>query len=372
MPSIDGRPTTRRALLASLGAASVSLAGCGSLLAPAQQRWSHSLDGSPQGPPVLAGGVVLVRTLGRDRETGHLTAVARGSGEEVWSVEVPPGVSLGVFESGAAATSAGVAFVGGATSLTALDVATGDELFSVPVGIEGAYRGPSVVPDDDGVVVSTAEGPLLALTPDGEERWRSEVALDPPVSTGGVTTVGTEREPEGNDARAVVGVRTDSGEERWRVPWGEWDVAGVAVDGDRVHTTGPDLRTYDAGTGKRLRRFDFGSAEWATTPPVFGGRDAFFVGTGVPFAETEYGTVYPFDTTLSLEYRIEEPVRDLTVDGLETYYVAVGTEVRAVDPESVSPRWQVNVTADRLTAGDGVCFAITRGEDAALVALADE
>lgn len=196
------------------------------------------------------------------------------------------------------------------------------------------------------------------------------MALDPPVATGVVTTVGTEREPGEKDARALVGVRADTGEERWRVPWGEWDVAGVAVNRDRVHVTGPDLRTYDASEGERLRRFDFGSAEWATTPPVFAGRDAFFVGTGVPYAQTEYGTVYPFDTTLSLEYRTEEPVRDLAVDGPEIYYVAVGTEVRAVTPKSVTARWRANVTADRLAAGDGVCFATTRGEDAKLVALA--
>lgn len=372
MPSDRLRPT-RRALLVSAGAAAAgSLAGCASVLAPAQQRWSYALDGLPQGPPVLAGGQVLVRTLAHDHQSGQLTAIGRGSGEEIWSVEVPTGASLGVFDSGAAATSDGMAFVGGATSLSAHDVATGDERFTVPVGVEGAYRGPSVVPDEDGVVVSTAEGGLLALTPDGEERWRSEVSLDPPVSTGVITAVGTEREPEGPDATALVGVRADSGEERWRVPFGEREIAGVAVDGDRVHVAGPDLRTYDAGSGERLRRFDFGSAELATTPPVFTGGDAFFVGTGVPFAETEYGTVYPFDTTLSLEYRTDEPVRDLAVDGLETYYVAVGTAVHAVDPKSVTARWRANVTAERLTAGDGVCFATTRGEDAKLVALADE
>lgn len=220
--------------------------------------------------------------------------------------------------------------------------------------------------------VGSLAGCTSVLAPDGEERWRSAVPLDPPVSAGVITTVGTEREPEGPDATALVGVRADSGEERWRVPFGEREIAGVAVDGDRVHVTAPDLRTYDAGDGERLRRFDFGSAEWATIPPVFSGGDAFFVGTGVPFAETEYGTVYPFDTTLSLEYRTDEPVRDLAVDSVETYYVAVGTAVHAVDPKSVTPRWRVNVIAERLTAGDGVCFATTRGEDAKLVALADE
>lgn len=312
---------------------------------------------------------MLVRTTGRERETGYLTAVGRGSGDEVWSAEVATGASLGIAKSGATATSGGVVVAGGAESLSGYDVATGEEQFTVPVGVEDGVPGASIVPDEDGVVVSTAEGGLLALDAAGEVRWRSEVPVEPPISAGLTTVAGVERADDGATVTALVGVRADSGAERWRAPLDMRDPPGLAVDGDRVHVAGERLRTFDAGDGEPRGEFDFGDDERAATPPVFGDGSAFYVGTGVRSPGPDYGTVYPFGTAIPYEYRTEDTARDLAIGGPETYYVAVGTEVHAVNPRTVTADWRVEVTASRLAADDGGCFATTRGEDARLVAL---
>lgn len=362
MPSYP--PNTRRAFLASVGAAT-GLAGCSSLLAPGRQRWAYDLVGSPNGAPVVTAGTVLVRTTGADE--GRLTAVGRGSGEEAWSVPATRG-PYGV------AVSEGTVLVGGRESLVGLDLASGEELFTVPEGTPLTNHSPTLVADESGFVVLRRQGGLLALAPDGEERWRTDTRVGGPLATGLVITVAAEYEPETGDLLALRGFRAETGEPRWRVPVDIDRFRGVGVAGDRVYTAGPDVRAYDAGDGTERWIFSLGSDEEAFTPPVFADGGGFYVGTGVRWSDRDYGTAHRFagaPPTIGYEYRTERAVSGLATGDDDCLFAAVGDTVRRVDIETMTTRWQVPLDPRSLAAAGDTCYVIPH-ERGRLLALADD
>lgn len=365
-------PTTRRALLASLGAAGLgSLAGCATVDRLRHRRWSSDVPGRPLAAPVLAGGQVIVHSE-REDGSGQLAAVGRGSGEQVWVADVPAG------EHALAATD-GTVLVGG-ESLVGLGVASGERRFRTEVGVsdEGSFDRLAVDTDADGFLVAQPEGGLLALTPDGEERWRSNVPVGPPVAGGLITNAGVELPTDDEDGVTLVGFRADSGAERWRVELDEdWTrLGGVTASSNAVHVAGEDVHSFAAADGEVRLGADLGRDEVAATPPVLSpdNRGGFYVGTGVPWVDGEYGTIYPFGAppTEGFEYRTETTVRELATGGPERLFAAVGETVHAVDLVSMTADWRVDLDARWLIAAGGICYGLVGGgRSSRLVALAD-
>jgi hypothetical protein len=123
------------------------------------------------------------------------TAYDLASGERLWGPVDVPGPHHGpglVFSS-----SAPRAAVGETGPRVALDPATG-----ATVRDEADQPGTAVVGEYDGVVLTAADGALIATGPDGAEVWRLPLA-DAGIPEGaGVTSVAGARPPEGT---AVVG-----------------------------------------------------------------------------------------------------------------------------------------------------------------------
>ena len=365
MPSSPSR--TRRALLASIGAAGTALAGCSTLssLTASRRRWSYDLHGTPSSPPVVTAGTVLVRSAGQD--DGRLAAVGRGSGEEAWAVSATRGpYGLAVNE--------GTVLLGGRESLVGLDLASGEQVFTVPVGTPVTNHPPTLVADEEGFVVLRREGGLLALDTDGAERWRTETRVGGPLGGGLVTTVAAEYDPENGEILALRGLRTSDGEPRWRVPLDTDRLRGVGVAGDRVYTAGEDVRAYDAGDGTERWTFPLGTDEAAFTPPVFAEAGGFYVGTGVRWSDRDYGTAYGFagaGPTPGYEDRTEQGVRGLATAAEERLFAVVGDTVRGVDTETMTTRWEVSADALSLAAADDTCYVTTDGSGRLLALAAD-
>lgn len=347
-----------------MGAAGSALAGCSSLLAPQRQRWSFELDGTPHGAPVVTAGSVLVRTAGEDE--GRLTAVGRGSGEKAWSVPAARG-------NDGFAVSEGTVLLGGRESLVGIDLASGEEVFTVPVGTPGTNHPPTLVADEEGFVVLRREGGLLALDAAGEERWRTDTRVGGPLAGGLITTVAAEYDPEDGGLVALRGFRSSNGAARWRVPLDDFRIRGAAVEGDRVLTTGSTVRTFDAGEGTEIGRFGIGDDEVATTPPVPDDERGFYVGTGTAWQDASYGTVYPVGAPpfQGFEYRTESAVTGLATGTGDRLFAAVGDTVRRVDTGTMTTRWDVSADAHSLAAGGDTCFVVTH-DDGRLLALADD
>lgn len=368
MPSPSSPPSrTRRAFLASVGAAGTTLAGCSTLssLTGSRRRWTHDLHGTPHGAPVVTAGTVLVRTTGEDE--GRLAAVGRGSGEEAWAVPASRGpYGLAVNE--------GTVLLGGRESLVGLDLDSGEQVFTVSEGTPATNHSPTLVADDSGFVVLRREGGLLALDTDGEERWRTDAGVGGPLAGGLITTVAAEYDPEDGELLALRGFRADTGEGRWRVPLDTYRLRGVGVAGDRVFTTGEEVRAYDAGDGTERWTVGLGTDEEAFTPPVFADEEGFYVGTGVRWSDRDYGTAYGFagaPPNVGYEYRTEHGVRELATGADARLFAAVGETVRRVDTETMTTRWAVSADAHSLAAGGDTCYVTTR-DGGRLLALADD
>jgi len=202
MPSTRS-PATRRRLLAGLAAGgAASLAGCGSL---GDAGPTPGTDGSTEWPyPAFD-----------PRASAYApdAAAPREGATERWTVETPRPTDRPV-------VAAGRVFLPGPDALHALDLDTGESVWSVGPGESPWTNAPAVV---DGTVYATFREPpgAVALDPeDGTEVWRADlgpVSAPPVVDDDGRCYVGTR------DGR-LVALEAGTGEVAW-----SYDLFGEVV-----------------------------------------------------------------------------------------------------------------------------------------------
>lgn len=352
---------SRRAFLTT-GAASVAglsgLAGCRSLLGPRQRLWSVEFDGTPT-PPVVAEGTVHVGT--REGDAGRLHALDSGSGERAWSAEID-GAPLSEHRP---VGRDGVVVVCSRAAVVGVDAETGDRRWTVSTDGETA----SVAANGEGFYVASDQG-VLALDTDGETRWRRSPSppVRGPLAAGPVGVFGTEWAD--GDAVGVAGLDPATGESRWRSPVEGSRLAGLSAAGDRVFVAGDRLTARDATAGTVDWAFDPGSRERLSTPPLTT-ENRVFVGTGVPWTDRSYGTVFELgrrNGTVGYEYRTDEGVSALAGDDDGLFALVGRGRVHAVDPDAMSGRWRLDLGGRHLAARGGTCY-VTRRESSRLVAL---
>ncbi len=123
--------------------------------------------------------------------------------------------------------------------------------WSISLGAGPSYANPTVAPD--GTVYGASDHEVVAVRPDGRERWRFRVGAlvetTPAVAPDGTVVVGT------NDA-FQYGVRPD-GTERWRTPRRSLTYSSVAITAAGVAYFGDHrgaLDVLDAASGTVLAR----------------------------------------------------------------------------------------------------------------------
>jgi outer membrane protein assembly factor BamB len=203
MPSARARTTRRQLLTAVAAAGAASLAGC-----------SLRSDDSPA--PGTDGSTEWPYPAFDPQATAYApdAAAPRDGVTERWAVETARPTDRPV-------VAAGRVFVPGAEALHALDLGTGESLWSVGPDDQPWTNAPAVV---DGTVYATFRDPpgVLALDPeDGSERWRADVgavSASPVVSGDGRCYVGTR------DGR-LVALDTERGEVAW-----SYDLFGEVVE----------------------------------------------------------------------------------------------------------------------------------------------
>ena len=203
MPSTRSRTTRRRFLAAAAAGGAASLAGCRAL---GDGRPTPGTDDSTEWPYPA-----------RDPQATAYApdaAAPRQGVTERWAVEASRPTDRPV-------VAEGRVFLPGPETLHALDLTTGESVWSVGPG-EGPWtNAPAVV---DGTVYATFREPpgVLALDPsDGSERWRADlgpVSAPPVVSEDGRCYVGTR------DGR-VVALDAATGETAWT-----YDLFGEVVE----------------------------------------------------------------------------------------------------------------------------------------------
>jgi outer membrane protein assembly factor BamB len=241
-------------------------------LLPSEQAWVVTLPSPPSAAAAMDDARVYIPLQGE-----HVIAIDRRTGETVWMVDVesdwPPLVDEGVV------------YVAASDELHAIDAATGDRKWRVPLG-----RGPmsALVAAQDSIIALVSPDEVWAFRPsDGERLWQqslggqvgpASVAVDGArmfVAIGsrlvrldlsnGATRwdrmlPGMLRSPiaangrvfVGSTSNAFYGVDQDDGGVAWKYRVGA-DVVGAAVDGDLVYVASLDnvLWAFQQGNGNR-------------------------------------------------------------------------------------------------------------------------
>lgn len=233
------------------------------------ERW-HAEAGIPvRKTPTVADGRLFVGGL------DEMLALDAATGERVWSV---PLERRSRFNEAAAAVRDGTVYVPFSETLYAFDASDGTERWSRTLADE--QRPPTVV-DDTVYALAGDGGTLHALDrEDGTERWRRSVGQfasgAPAVGDGTVVAPGWSREAARDESAesgeetsgrsetaALVALDADDGAERWRYDLtvtGEREVRfeSVALGGGRVYAGSHDggVHAVDVSTGERVWRFD--------------------------------------------------------------------------------------------------------------------
>ena len=178
-------------------------------------RWKADLHASQQGffaePPVVAGGRVYVATASRT-----LLALEVDSGREVWRADGFP-VVAGVRD--------GMVIAAIDDRLTALDAASGDRRWQVPISGGGEHW---PVLEGDTVYVASADDMIAVDAATGTTRWQVPVdpAVGPPVQVGGRLYVATNSRLLALDASSGRPLWTST---RWKIVNGPLATPGGVV-----------------------------------------------------------------------------------------------------------------------------------------------
>ena len=188
------------------------------------EAWQHELDGAAVSGPAVADGTIYVGWPGKEPrpgegEPGGVTAVST-DGELQWEIRRPD-------VDGTPTVVDDTVYVGGGSTLYALDAATGEERWTFETG--GSTSNPSVA--DGTVYVGSFDTNLYAVdAATGEEEWRFETvkwANNAPAVADGTVYLSSW------DTR-VYAVDADSGEKRWSVTL-ETPLSEPAVAEDSVY-----------------------------------------------------------------------------------------------------------------------------------------
>lgn len=366
---------SRRALLSSVGAASVALTGCtasatqrvtgrwpqfgrtaansGTTRArgpveTVQEQWAANLELPLEQTPVVAGGRVFVGGLDR------FVALNAATGTEDWRVAIPEDQR---FNDSAAAVGDGTVVAGFGDILHAYDTATGDERWTKRPG--DGIRAPTL--HDGTLYLAVAEtGHVEARSlVDGSRAWRTRVGewIPGPAALAGDTVVAAgalER------AGVLYGLDAATGEERWTldlVPESAGDDSvegtptGVSVAAGRAYVGLDDgsvwaVRVRD---GERVWRFDpgttithegFGDSE--PRQPAVGAPPA--VGDGRVYVAHGDGRLYALDAASGeVDWSFWAWNRLVAQPSVGDSAVYVGCEdsfVYALDPASGDRLWE--------------------------------
>jgi outer membrane protein assembly factor BamB len=223
----------------------------------ARFAWQFALDEDTTGDTV---GLDEERVYMAD-DQGNLTAIDLASGTEAWSV--PLGEDAGGTQP---VRVGGVLLMGIGTpsSTFALDPATGSQVWKAP----DVWMDPPLVVGD--LVIGHAGSTVTALDlATGAVRWELEDmpwTLTPPASVGGVVVLASD------DGR-VTGIDPASGTTRWVLPLerGDVDVDAIGVAGDAAIVVDEDqhVTAIDAATGQQRWTRDL-EADAFDTPTMIG------------------------------------------------------------------------------------------------------
>nr|WP_282452708.1 outer membrane protein assembly factor BamB [Lysobacter sp. CAU 1642] len=209
--------------------------------------------------------------------------------------------------------------------LTALDAATGRELWQVETGLR-LSGGPGV--GEDTLVVGGLDGTVLAYNPDsGSERWRAQVSsevITRPAVGRGLAVVRV------NDGRTYAFSITD-GTRRWVYDRG---LPSLTLRGNAAPVIAGDLVIlgYDNGTVSAVSLED-GSQRWEQT-------------ISEPKGRNELDRMVDVDG-------------EIVVSGSEVYVASFNGQVQALDLGSGRPLWnrEMSVYAGLALSGDKILVA---------------
>ena len=216
--------------------------------------WQMDTAGELYASPTLANGVLYVMS-----KAGTLYAVEASSGNERWRREVTTYVTRA-----SPAVVDGVVYVGGGFTFSALDAATGAELWTVPLEYAG-HASPTVV--DGLIVVGSQQGWVYALSAaTGEIEWR--------VPTEGIVfgaaAISDRSVVYGTDEGILYNVDAVDGSLNWRINLPGALYASPVITGDTVlvATQSGELHARDLATGDGLWNANYGGPQ----PPATNGK----------------------------------------------------------------------------------------------------
>lgn len=257
-------PSTRRSILAASAAGLGTLAGCLSTSEPdVSGAWTRrTVDDARTGHATIDGPTTDLHSVWT-REQRVRTGVQS-------SPVVEDGVLYFVYSQEATGDERGGAWV------EAFDAATGDSQWTTELFRTDEFHyfthSDSTVVEDGRLFVQTKPG-LTILTTEGEVAWtvdtlyRGQQAPDvvPPVVTDHVVVTGTyDSAVEGDQHEIVYGFDPETGDERWRTTFPEWD--------DMWQLAGTDDVVYVPFRSNGLVALDVetGAERWRWEGPVDG------------------------------------------------------------------------------------------------------
>jgi outer membrane protein assembly factor BamB len=290
--------------------------------APSERlRLAWRYDGV-RGVPIIADGVIYLTGRRPDNPTddSELHAIDAETRERKWWTEIPGRV----FSEPAVAD--GTVYVNSEDEgVYALDAATGAIRWHYAVSGDAYGIAPPIITDDS--IYAPYDGRLLALSPDGERRWR----------------------------------RYGEFETRYPVAVSH-GLVFVAYGGEREHCEhGPGVWALDAETGERAwaypKRDEVNDCGFVTMPPVVGDDTVY---TCVQTDRDDYLDLTALDATTG-EKRWERPIEGgmfgtvAVANG--TVYVPLTQRLLAVDAETGDRRWRHRIeTPDHVLAQE-FCFS---------------
>jgi outer membrane protein assembly factor BamB len=309
----DVKPS-RREYLAGVGAAAAALGGClglgrGSERAPPERSWSTSVGASVAAHAVSDRGLFVVEVAGDDAGTNTVARYDAQTGSRRWGHELEA-EARALHVEGARAYV--VTHASDDPRTEAEDDGYGELLALTPEGDQRWRRalpgpGRALTSDDTGLYVGTETG-VLSFDRDGATRWRADL-LEPSewlaADRGSVFAVSESRPREGG---AVTALDAATGERGWRRTHelGDGGRCPPVADDERVYVPdGYGLLALDRAGGEAAWFRAFGDA---TVAALGQHRGALLVATGT---EERFGTVYGLEAATGRErseHRFETPV----------------------------------------------------------------
>jgi outer membrane protein assembly factor BamB len=215
--------------------------------------WQVDTGGELYGAPTIAEGILYVTS-----KAGILHALDAASGTEIWRHTVTSYVTRAT-----PAVVDGTVYVGAGFTFSALDAATGEERWSIPLQY-GGQASPTV--REGLVVVSSQQGWIFAIEAgSGEILWR----LPTEGIVFGAASITGDSVIYGTDEGILYNVDSQSGRSNWRITLPGAIYASPVVTGDAVLATtqAGELHALDLASGDGLWSVDYGGA----LPPATNG-----------------------------------------------------------------------------------------------------